>query len=472
VILKEEVSFTAKGHGYYRVLVEGEEVSKHTAEREALESATNHYEDGLDVRVIHDYEVQVVKNTQGNIVKVRVKTQKLKLNTPMAIVSYTSPGIGQTNPDSVPAAFFFTTQTGVEIATTVTSNWITVEDTTIPSTISISGANNPEYQIEGEVAWRQAAYTVAPGKRVRVRHEASAFNGQSIVTTLNIGGVMGTFTSTTVSDSSYLLFDNFDSGSYSGPQNGIEIFNEAFAPVGSETSQSGAYAVRCRHDFGHRAKRNLEVGLDLNGHYPEIWLQYDLYIHPNYSHESALSGTSNNKGFLTAFERDIAGGQSRSAAYIDSQGMILGNTFWPSSGGQSYLSCMAWGAIGIDTHNVEDINQFNTINYGNCIASDSFGEWLTITCHYKLASSANNDGVIEVWIYNQGTQVSTKIVDVQTGNWYYKRGTSTPVSQLGWTDLRLLGYVNSNPLGDDSNIGHLYIDNVKFNGATPIDIPG
>jgi hypothetical protein len=197
ILTRETVKFTAKGHGYYRVLVEGEEVSKHTTEREALESATNHYEEGLDVRVIHDYEVQVVKNTQGKIVRVRVKTQKLKLNTPMAIVSYTSPGIGQTNPDSVPAAFFFTTQTNVALATTVTSNWITVEDTTIPSTISISGANNPEYQIEGEVTWRQAAYTVSPGKRVRVRHESSAFNSQSIVTTLDIQGVMGTFTSKT-----------------------------------------------------------------------------------------------------------------------------------------------------------------------------------------------------------------------------------------------------------------------------------
>ena len=105
VTTREEVRFTAKRGGYFRVLVDGQEVSKHFHEREALESATNHYRDGLDVRVIHDYEVAVVKNIVGQVVNVKVRTKKLQLNKPMAIVTYTSPGLGQTNLDTTPKVF-------------------------------------------------------------------------------------------------------------------------------------------------------------------------------------------------------------------------------------------------------------------------------------------------------------------------------------------------------------------------------
>ena len=138
----------------------------------------------------------VVKTASGKIVKVRVKARKLNLNSPMAIISYTSPGLGQTNPDSVPDAFTFTAQTGVTIGQTITSNYIDVTGMTLPAAISISGANSPEYQINN-LAWTSNAGTVVSGNTVRVRHESSAFDGQTIATLLTIGTVSDTFTSTT-----------------------------------------------------------------------------------------------------------------------------------------------------------------------------------------------------------------------------------------------------------------------------------
>ena len=56
------VEFTARGSGYYRVYVDGIQVSRHIAEREAAERAVNEAEanPGAHVRYDHDYEVDVI----------------------------------------------------------------------------------------------------------------------------------------------------------------------------------------------------------------------------------------------------------------------------------------------------------------------------------------------------------------------------------------------------------------------------
>jgi len=63
------VEYTAKGQGYYRVYVDGEERSKHLTEREALENATNYLCEYRDNEqeipgciIKHDYEVDVTIN--------------------------------------------------------------------------------------------------------------------------------------------------------------------------------------------------------------------------------------------------------------------------------------------------------------------------------------------------------------------------------------------------------------------------
>lgn len=177
--------------------MDGGEVSKHTTEREALESAANHYQDGLEVKVIHDYEVAVVKTASGKIVNVKVRTKKLRLNQPMAIITYTVPGLGATIPDTTPDQFTFVDQVDVALNDVIVSNTITVTGITQPAPISISGTNNPEYQIESE-SWTNAAGSVSANNTVKVRHTSSGFNGISIDTVLDIGGVADTFTSTTL----------------------------------------------------------------------------------------------------------------------------------------------------------------------------------------------------------------------------------------------------------------------------------
>ena len=55
------MEFTAQGQGYWQVMVDGVQVSQHTTEREAYESATNQWfiTDGAQVQVIHNAVIDV-----------------------------------------------------------------------------------------------------------------------------------------------------------------------------------------------------------------------------------------------------------------------------------------------------------------------------------------------------------------------------------------------------------------------------
>ncbi|WP_275705821.1 immunoglobulin-like domain-containing protein [Marinobacter iranensis] len=114
--------------------------------------------------------------------------------------------------DTTPAPFSFTAQTGVARAITVTSNTITVTGvdagTDIP--ISVSGDLGSQYSVSTDGGatfggWTDTPTNVRLNYRVRVRHTTSdeySSGGYDGVreTTLTIGGVTGTFTSTTLAD--------------------------------------------------------------------------------------------------------------------------------------------------------------------------------------------------------------------------------------------------------------------------------
>lgn len=99
--------------------------------------------------------------------------------------------------DAVPDAFSFTAQGNVALNMQIESGAVTVAGINIPAPLSVSGG---EYQINGGT-WTSAAGTVNNGQTVKVRHTSAATGGQSVTTTLSIGGVSGSFTSTTLADS-------------------------------------------------------------------------------------------------------------------------------------------------------------------------------------------------------------------------------------------------------------------------------
>ncbi len=95
--------------------------------------------------------------------------------------------------DTTPDQFTFTDQTGVALSSVITSAAITVSGINSAAPISVSGG---EYSINGG-AFTAAPGTVNNGNTVQVRHTSSASFATATNTTLTIGGVSDTFTSTT-----------------------------------------------------------------------------------------------------------------------------------------------------------------------------------------------------------------------------------------------------------------------------------
>ena len=102
--------------------------------------------------------------------------------------------LGFTRVDSAPDGLAFTSKQGVGIGTLQTSNPVTPAGFTNPAPVSVAGG---EYSIGCTTAFTAAAGTINPGQSVCVRHVASSSYSTPVTTTLTIGGVSGTFTSTT-----------------------------------------------------------------------------------------------------------------------------------------------------------------------------------------------------------------------------------------------------------------------------------
>ena len=98
--------------------------------------------------------------------------------------------------DTTPDGFAFTDQTGVAPSSVRTSNTLTVSGIGAAASISVSGAPGSEYQINGG-SFTTAPGTISNGDTFAVRHTSSSGPGVATDTTLTIGGVSDTFTSTT-----------------------------------------------------------------------------------------------------------------------------------------------------------------------------------------------------------------------------------------------------------------------------------
>ena len=107
--------------------------------------------------------------------------------------------------DTVPDAFIFTDQTDVATSSVATSNVITIAGINAPAAISVVGG---EYSING-AAYTALAGTVSNTNKVTVRHTSSGNNLTIINTTLTVGGISDTFSSTTTAQAIDDIPDQF-----------------------------------------------------------------------------------------------------------------------------------------------------------------------------------------------------------------------------------------------------------------------
>jgi|GEM_PF-1275218 len=101
--------------------------------------------------------------------------------------------------DTTPDAFSFADQIGVALSTQITSAAITVTGINSAATISIIGG---EYEVNGSGTWASATGSVTNNQTVKVRHSSSGSYMTAIDTTLTIGGVADTFSTTTQAEPS------------------------------------------------------------------------------------------------------------------------------------------------------------------------------------------------------------------------------------------------------------------------------
>ena len=106
--------------------------------------------------------------------------------------------------DLTPDAFGFAPQEGVAISTVTTSSTATVLGVAVGQSIAVT-VTGGEYSISTDAgatwgAWTSSAGTAQLNHQVRVRHTSSASYQTQVTTTLTIGGVAGTFTTTTRAD--------------------------------------------------------------------------------------------------------------------------------------------------------------------------------------------------------------------------------------------------------------------------------
>jgi alpha-tubulin suppressor-like RCC1 family protein len=96
--------------------------------------------------------------------------------------------------DTTPDAFSFTSQANVAVNATVTSNAVTITGTNASAPVTVS---NGQYSIGCNGTFTAVAGNIDPGQSVCVQHTTSGSVITSVTTTLTVGGVAGTFTSTT-----------------------------------------------------------------------------------------------------------------------------------------------------------------------------------------------------------------------------------------------------------------------------------
>lgn len=96
--------------------------------------------------------------------------------------------------DSTPDPFVFNDVVNVQASKLQTSNVVTITGIEAPVPISVTGG---EYLIAGSGVWTTASGTISNGQQVQVRHRSAKAAGTTITTTLTVGGVSDSFSSTT-----------------------------------------------------------------------------------------------------------------------------------------------------------------------------------------------------------------------------------------------------------------------------------
>jgi len=216
--------------------------------------------------------------------------------------------------------------------------------------------------------------------------------------------------------------------------------------ISSDRAKSGKYSLKFSYPGVPIGKDSFsEQRFKLTSRHRELWIEYDLYVPSNYYHRKG-PGSDNNKAYVWMWTGE----------YRDKTVTKLGGHLWANSDGTSRF--IAYHRNGLN-------GQKNTVNWwcstcsngqtSNGIVRADRGKWMHLKIHMKYATSANNDGVYEIWKTN-GNGITTKIINIHNGHWYSDNGIT------GFDAGYIFGWSNS---GFDENT-YFYIDNFTISADT------
>ena len=136
----------------------------------------------------------------------------------------------KTAPDRTPNNFSFTTQTGVNLSSTITSNSVGISGIDDGTNVSVS---NGQVQVGTSSFTSLFPPAINNGETLRVRHTSSSSNSTSVTTEVTVGTMTRTFTSTTIGISAPVV-----NNSQTGASGNVTTFAPSFQHQIS-LSQSG-----------------------------------------------------------------------------------------------------------------------------------------------------------------------------------------------------------------------------------------
>lgn len=189
--------------------------------------------------------------------------------------------------DTTPDAFTFTDVTGASLSTTQTSNLITISGlgSGVSTSVSVSGGT---YSKNGG-AYTSSAGTASNGDTFRVQHTSSGSYNTAVNTTLTVGGVSDTYTSTT---------ESFSGATYYVDVNVIPDgeFQSLFMNVsgtGASTNGSDPLLLTAGDRVGFRYTNNGSSTITASSFNTGYWTDTgNLTLTSSYQYKYAASGLS------------------------------------------------------------------------------------------------------------------------------------------------------------------------------------
>lgn len=175
-----------------------------------------------------------------------------------------------------------------------------------------------------------------------------------------------------------IFSDNFGTGDLSYSESGFKWTNRTRVEVVPENAYTGTHAARFRYPGSPDPEKDAwaELRFDLGAWYPELWIQYHLFIPENYVHRG--ESWSNNK-FLRVWGTDYDD--------LEKVGFSL---FWNGEGGSDLNSEWNTGTgIGTKVHRTGAGDGF--------ITDADRGEWIEIKVQLIASGSEEQPGTIRLW---------------------------------------------------------------------------